>query len=743
MCAGVKVAVDNAAFKFDKLYSYRVPDALREWATVGARVLVPFGNGAPRMGVVLEEQEGDLSQLKEVIDCERAAPALSPELVSVVLMLRETSFCTYYDAVRAVLPKSSRLVSDGGASIKPAFGGHTETVYEACALSVPPRLTEKQRAVLDALGGGALTADEIKQRAGASRDVIARLCAKGIISEKKRAKSAPHSGAGGEPPQLSRAQDEAFREICRCMDDGAVPDTTLLYGVTSSGKTHVYTKLIERTLERGGGAIVLVPEIALATQTIERLVAVFGDRVGVIHSALSETERGMQWESIRSGEKTVVVGARSAVFAPIRDLGLIIIDEEQENSYISEQTPRFDARAVAAFRAKKNGAHLLLASATPSVENFWRAKNGAYNLVRLGERYNNLPLPTVKIADMRKELLAGNSHYVSLYLVSEIKKRLSRGEQCILLLNRRGYRTVSMCSSCGAIVKCPRCDSALVVHRETGKHVCHYCGRSEPIVETCRECGGRIKHMGIGTQKMEEELETLLPEARILRLDLDAVSRKNSVERYIRDFSQGKYDIIVGTQMIAKGLDFKNVTLVGVLSIDQLLLMPSYRANERTFSMLTQVIGRSGRGERTGEAIIQTVDPDNTIIRLAANQDYEGFFASEIRSRRAHLYPPFCAMSTVGFLAPSDREASEAAADFSRLLVSRAKLKSDMPLRVLGPAPMRVAYVKDVFRYSLVLKSRGDRAFREFLRGCADEWNKTNKNNRAKMFVDLSGDADN
>lgn len=743
MCAGVKVAVDNAAFKFDRLYSYRVPESLREFAVKGARVLVPFGKGAPRMGVVLEYDDGDGSDLKEIIDAERDRPALSPELVSVVLMLRETSFCTYYDAVRTVLPKSSRLVSDAGTAIKPAFSGHMETVYEACELPVPPRLTEKQRAALDALGGGALSAGQLRERAGVSRDVLTRLCQKGIIREIRRAKEPGQDGAGGEIPELSQAQQSAFSEICRCIDDGGKPDTTLLYGVTASGKTHVYTKLIERTLESGRGVLILVPEIALATQTIERLVAMFGDRVGVIHSALSDSERGIQWESIRSGEKTVAVGARSAVFSPVKNLGLIIIDEEQENSYISEQNPRYDARAVAAFRAKKNGAHLVLASATPSVESFWRAKTGAYNLVKLGERYRNAPLPSVKIADMRKELLAGNSHYVSLYLVSEIKKRIERGEQCILLLNRRGYRTVSICSSCGAIVKCNSCDSPLVVHRETASHVCHYCGRREPIAEVCRECGGKIRHMGIGTQKMEEELEALLPEARILRLDLDAVGRKNSAERYIKDFSEGRYDIIVGTQMIAKGLDFKNVTLVGVLSVDQMLLMPSYRANERTFSMLTQVIGRSGRGERSGEAIIQTVDPDNTIIRLAAKQDYEGFFESEIRSRRAHLYPPFCAMSTVGFLAPSDSEASEAAAEFSRLLVLRAKRQSDLPLRVLGPAPMRVAYVKDVFRYSLVLKSRGDRAFRRFLRECADEWSQNNKNNRVKLFVDLSGDADN
>ncbi len=749
MPAGVKVAVDNAAFAFDKLYSYSVPPDLLPFARVGARALVPFGKAKPRMGIVLEccEVEPD-DKLKSVIDLERGEPALSGELVRLILLLRETTFCTYYDAVRAVLPKNSRLVPDAqSGGIERASGGHLETVYLYEQPPVLPRLTEKQRLVCDFIAKQSHTAAEICATAGCTRSVVERLAEKGIIRRMERTREDEtyrrFLGERREIPDLSAAQQAALDGIIAAFDKEDKPGTTLLYGVTSSGKTHIYVKLIERCVAQGRGALVLVPEIALATQMIYRLKELFGARVGIIHSALSDSERQIQWENIRAGHYDVIVGTRSAVFAPVRSLGLIIIDEEQEQSYISEQNPRYDACAVARFRAKENGAKLLLASATPSVESYYRAKNGQYNLVTLCERYGNMPLPKVRVVDMRAELLAGNSHHVSLYLKQQIDARLARGEQAILLLNRRGYRTISMCSKCKTIVKCHNCDTPLVMHKNRGLYVCHYCQRTYPIEEICSLCGGKIQHTGVGTQKMEEELEALFPDARILRVDLDTVQRKNALEDRLEAFRRGEYDMIIGTQMIAKGLDFPNVTLVGVLGVDQLMLMPSFRANERAFSMLTQVIGRAGRGSKEGEAVIQTVDPENSIIRLAAAQDYDRFYEAEILMRKAHLYPPFCALCAVGVMAVKEADAAGGAQEFAQILEKEQQQKyPDLPIRILGPAPMRVAYVNDIFRYRLVIKCRNDRQFRDFLRECIVIWNKGAYNNKAKLFVDFKNELE-
>lgn len=748
---GVLVAVDNAAFAFDKLYSYRVPDTLAAYVQVGARVLVPFGKAAPRMGVVLglEAEQKDGAKLREILDIERGEPLLDRELVRLILLLRETTFCTYYDAVRAVLPKNSRLVPDAdNTSLEAASEAHLETVYTYHAKSVPERLTEKQKRLCDLLTDNPMTASSACEEAGVGRDVLKRLVDKGILETAQRTREDDTYRdwllERREIPDLTAAQSAALGEIEAAFADKSKPDIALLHGVTSSGKTHIYVKLIEKTVNAGRGALVLVPEIALATQMIFRLKELFGARVGILHSGLSDTERQIQWERIRSGEYDVIVGTRSAVFAPVRRLGLLIIDEEQEQSYVSEQNPRFDACDVAKFRVKENAAKLLFASATPSVATYYQAQKGVYNLVTLAERYGNMPLPKVRVVDMRQELLAGNSHYISLYLKEEIDKRLAKKEQVILLLNRRGYRTVSMCCACRKIVKCPNCDTPLVIHKNRGCYVCHYCNRSFPIAETCDECGGKIKHTGIGTQKMEEELETLFPDARILRVDLDSTSRKHALEKSLREFERGEHDIIIGTQMIAKGLDFKNVTLVGVLSIDQLMLMPSFMASERTFSMLTQVVGRAGRGNLEGEAVIQTIDPENSIIRLAAKQDYEGFYKNEIVSRRLHLYPPFCVLCAVGVTAQKDSVAAEAAALFTGIVEKLQKNRyNNMPIRVLGPAPMRVAYINDIFRYRIILKCRGDRQFRDFLRECMREWNQSAYNSKAKIFVDFRNELDN
>ena len=741
----IEVAIDNAALTFDSLYTYSVPEHLAEYCRVGARVLVPFGrSNAPRMGIILRtSSETDAEKVKEVIDAEKGELALTEDLVKTVGFLKDRTLCTYSDAIHAVLPKNSRMRSTG-KGISRLSESHLENAYRAADPLPDVKLTKKQQALLAAIGVDCLTYAEIRERTGASRDLIKRLTESGALLSVRRDRDLEiYAGAKPEYAVISLTphQQKAYDEILHYAQSGSGHDTTLLFGVTSSGKTLIYLSLIRKAVEEGRGAILLLPEITLATQMIYRLRAVFGDQVAIIHSGLSDAERQIQWQKIRSGECPVVVGTRSAVFAPVPKIAYIIIDEEQETTYCSEQSPRYSAPSVAAFRAKLHGAHLILSSATPSVETFRLAQEGKINLVRLTERYRQMPLPEVHVVDMNSELLAGNSLTVSKYLKDRMDGCLSRGEQCLLLLNRRGYRTVSSCRSCRTIMRCKSCDAALVYHKSTNTHVCHYCGYTQPVITVCPECGGEIKHTGIGTQKIEEELGLLFPNARIARMDVDSVSRKYSAEEILRDFGAGKYDILVGTQMIAKGLDFPNVTLVGVLSIDQLLLMPSYLATERTFSMLTQVVGRSGRGKR-GEAVIQTIDPQNPVIRLAADQDYEGYYRLEILSRKLHLYPPFCTICTVGFMSRNEGLAEKAADEFT-LLISRIMKEAypGEPIRILGPAPMRVAYISETYRFRLILKLRRGKAGRGLVRRCCDEYNGC-KHKDVSFYADFNASAD-
>ena len=740
MFTGVEVAVDNAAFQFDKLYSYNVPAEYESYAKVGARVLVPFGKSGSRMGIVLGLCEGS-TDYKQILRIEQTEPVVNEEMVDLIKYLRNTTFCTYYDAVKAVLPKNIRLVPDGeDGELEFKNEGHTENAYRTVSDTEHPGATAKQNALLGYLSEPH-TYSEIHEELGISRDVVNRLLDRGWLAQERRWRTdeLDFSSPGYlDRFELSPAQQEAYDRIRGYMSDPDRPDTTLLYGVTSSGKTMLYVGLIRETLEAGKGAMLLVPEIALATQMIGRLQTMFPGKVGIIHSALSDTERTLQWKRILDGEYPLVVGTRSAVFAPIPEIGLIIIDEEQEQTYLADQSPRFRAPAVAAYRAKRHGAHLLLSSATPSVESYYLAQENKINYVELVERFGNMPLPDVRVVDMRNELMQGNTHTIGVELYEKIRERLDRKEQIILLLNRRGYRTVTICKECKEVIMCDSCSMPMVWHKTDCTHRCHYCGKIVPQYLTCPKCGGELRHTGIGTQKIEEELEELFPDARVLRVDLDSMSGKNSLTRSLRDFQEKKYDMIIGTQMIAKGLDFENVTLVGVLSVDSMLLMPSFRAYERTFDMLTQVIGRSGRGTKAGEAVIQTIDPDNPIIRIASRQDYRSFYNSEIRLRKAHLYPPYCHICAVCFSAESSDQGKTAANRFVEQIRETFSQEKNVPVRVIGPAPMRVPIVGKQYRWRLILKSRGDAKFRELLGKCLVEVRKRPGVGSTRIYIDFN-----
>ena len=750
MAECVQVAVSNATFHFDKLYSYSVPAHLQGRVFVGSMVLVPFGRGAAaRMGVVLGLDAPDAAgkALKALYDVAPEQARLSDELLHLVYFLKEHTFCTYYEAVKAIIPYGApyKAVNAGPVpQLQKQLVRHTEPVYQRTDALWQGRRTEKQQAAWGALGPGPKTQKELEEQ-GVTKAVLAGLVKKGVLAVSAQDKSVAlyeNYTPARETIALSPAQQSAYSRLAALMDaDG--PAAALLYGVTSSGKTLVFLKLIEKAVAAGRKALVLVPEISLTPQMIYRLKAFFGDRVAVQHSALSNTERLLQWQQIQSGGADIVVGTRSAVFAPLPDIGIIIIDEGQEHTYHSESAPRYSAHDVAKRRAAAHGALLLLASATPSTESYYAAATGRYTLVELAERYNHMPLPEVRLVDMREELAAGNASSVSRALADEISYNLARGEQTILLLNRRGYKTVGMCTACSEVVKCDACSVPMVYHKADGRLLCHYCGKSvTPVPETCPACGGKLKYTGFGTQRVEEELAQLFPTARVLRMDLDTTSRKNAHETMLRRFAKGEYDIMLGTQMVAKGLDFEKVTLVGVLGIDQLLFAQGYKAFENVFSLVTQVVGRGGRAAQAGRALIQTVDPNHPVLNLAARQDYKSFFAEEISFRKLNLYPPFCTICLAGFSGAKEPEVLAASRAFAADVQRLAQRRSGIPLRILGPAPMNIAMVNNHYRYKLTLKCRNDNAFRALMGEALAAYSAAGWPGKASVYLDFHSDAD-
>ena len=748
----VGVAVSNATFHFDKLYTYAVMPAQQDAVRLGSMVLVPFGRGSrARMGVVLAcDAEPESSKLKYLFDVAPASACLTPELLKLVYFLKERTFCTYYEAVKAVIPYGAQykpaVAADGVTPVlQKQLTRHTENSYQlAGELPAKPKPTAKQLAAVALLSGGPRTQGELEEK-GISRAVLDNLCTKGVLACTRVNRSIDLYASipfQNEPIVLTEEQQAAYGALLPHLEDTA-PHSALLYGVTGSGKTLVFLKLIERCLQLGRKALVLVPEISLTPQMILRLKSQFGRRVAVQHSALNHTERLLQWQMIQDGGADIVVGTRSAIFSPLENIGLVIIDEEQEHTYRSESAPRYSAHEVARQRAAENGALLLLASATPSTESYFAAQKGRTQLVRLTKRYGGNPLPSVQIVDMRAELASGNPREISLALEDAIRRNLEAHKQTILLLNRRGYQTVAQCEDCREVLKCPKCSVPMVYHKANHKLLCHYCGsQMDPPPKNCPACGGKLQYRGFGTQKAEEELAKLFPEARILRMDQDSTAAKDAHEKLLARFAGHEYDIMVGTQMVAKGLDFEDVTLVGVLGIDSLLFAQGFRAYETVFSLITQVVGRSGRAKDPGFAIIQTTDPDNPVLNLAAAQDYDAFFEQEIAYRRLGLYPPFCGLCVIGFAGGKEIEVARAAARFSALLGQQAAKQPDLPLRVLGPTPGNIEKINDTYRYKLTIKCRNDRRFRDLVRETLGLYEQEKLPSKASVVVDLHSDGD-
>lgn len=748
-----QVAVDNATIHFDKLYSYRVPDYLEGRVWPGSMVLVPFGRGdKPRMAVVLgveaTEEEKVPKRLKTLHDAAPEQARLTPDLLELVRFLKDRTFCTWFEAVKAVIPYGAQYRAatvDGKPVMQNRLSRSTERVYRlAGELPQKPKPGPRQLAAVEALRNGPLTAHQLDE-VGISKPTLDTLCEKGVLAVTQQDKMLDLFADIPFDPQpitLAEEQQRAYESMLPDLEDGE-PHAALLHGVTGSGKTVVFLKLIQRTLELGRKALVLVPEISLTPQMIRRLKSTFGSRLAVQHSALNNTERLLQWRMIQQGNADIVVGTRSAIFSPLQNIGLIIIDEEQEHTYQSESAPRYDAHDVAKKRAAMEKSLLVFASATPLTETYHAAESGKYKLLTLTRRYGGRPLPQVDFIDMRTELAAGNPREVSTRMARELQENLENGEQSILLLNRRGYHTVGMCVTCGHVLKCPNCSVPLVYHKPQQALMCHHCGHTvRPLPQLCPECGGKLNYSGFGTQRVEEELSQLLPGARILRMDQDSTSQKNAHETMLAQFGRQEYDILLGTQMVAKGLDFEKVTLVGVLGIDSLLFGQGFRAYESVFSLVTQVIGRGGRAALPGRALIQTTVPNHPVLQLAAEQDYEAFYREEIAFRKFGLYPPYCSFCIVGFVGAQEGSVAMAAHRFGTLLAERAAQRPQMPLRLLGPAPMGITMLNGKYRYKLTLKCRNDAAFRALLRETLDVYAQEKLPQKASVILDFNSDGD-
>ena len=810
------VAVDKCLYPFDKLYDYIVPNSFEGSVGVGRLITVPFGKGnKKRVALVygLERKACDASKLKPIADISQNGVVLSNEQLSLSVWLKENTFCTYFDAVRTILPpglnfsicssyclgremaadreklsreelavleeletvksekKLSQLIVELGGSdrgkaveglknkgfiltneeMKRRIGDETEQMVRLAEdfeqNDRAAKLTAKQKAVIDALAEyEAASVKEICYICGVTSVVIKNLVKYGLLEEYTYTISRIDTSEGErvrdpEDIVLSPCQQAAYDRL-EAMTDGKQPRCALLHGVTGSGKTSVFIKLIDKTIKGGRTALMLVPEISLTPQMVKNFRELFGNTVAIVHSSLSMGQRADEYKRIREGGAKIVIGTRSAVFAPLDNIGIIVIDEEGEHTYKSDRSPRYHARNVAKQRCFRHNSLLLLASATPSPDSMYNAKSGRYNLVTLKERYNRSELPEVFTVDMKAEYENGNRGNFSQALLHEIELNLQKGEQTLLLLNRRGYHTHISCIKCGKVMECPNCGLPLTYHKANETLCCHYCGHTEKMPDSCPLCKSRyITQSGTGTQRIEDEIKQYFPKARILRMDADTTMSKNAFANRFEEFGRGEYDIMVGTQMIAKGLDFENVTLVGVLSIDKSLYAGDYLGYERTFSLITQVVGRSGRGGKTGRAYLQTFSPDHYVLQLAARQDYDEFYSQEIEVRKALLFPPFCDICLVGFSSLLEQPCMQAARRFLDIFKARiGKEPKELPIRVLGPTKMGTGRLGGRFRNKLIIKCKFNRQFRAVLGDVLLEAYKDKAFLNVNFFVDINGE---
>ncbi len=699
------VIVDLSAEAVDRLFTYAIPEGMN--LTVGWQVEVPFGLRTLE-GFVLnikEEPGMDANRVKSVRRAVRDYPVILPELIDLAKWMHERYLCNLVDALRLMVPSQMR-----GDRVHAKTKRMARLIWSEAQVNIFRNANSRATAqiqILETLLKGACEASELPSGA------LKALAGKGAVEvesqEVLRKPSLLIDSSRAKDPELMPGQKRAVDEIIRSLDaDG---ERFLLHGVTGSGKTEVYIRVIRRALETGRGAIVLVPEIALTPQMVSWLHARFGGDAAVLHSRLSAGERYDEWRRIRSGEARVVIGARSAVFAPVKNLGVIIIDEEHEHTYRSDTRPRYDAREIAWKRMADAHGVLLLGSATPSIDSYMRAMPGVkpenrLMLIELRERVKGRPMPQVELVDMRSEFEKGNHSIFSAKLASSIRECLDRGKQTVLFINRRGHSTFVSCRACGYVVKCDQCDVAMTYHQSDNLLKCHYCGNAMLPPQKCPKCQSRyIKYFGTGTQKVEEEVHKMFPDARTIRVDVDTTREKDAHEKLLGAFRSGKANVMIGTQMIAKGLDFPSVTLVGVIAADMTLNLPDYRSAERTFQLITQVAGRAGRADDPGNVIVQTYDPENYAIKLASQQDYRAFYMQESGYRRKALYPPFTVIMRIVFSArepQSAQSAAEAAEETLNAWLDESGVRRDIIQMRAHEAPIKL--LRGLTRWQVFLK---------------------------------------
>lgn len=715
-----KLIVDIANSNVDRLFTYSIPEELE--VRPGHRVLVPFGrSNKPTEAFVIEvcpEYETDFG-IKPIIRTMEPYTVMLEDQLELAKWISRAYHCTLCDALRLMIPaklRGSRVKEKTIRTVRISEGVDVAEVKASLLKKDGTPRSPKQLEILDLLEktGAPMSVPDLSAYIPNAAAAVSALIKKGYLTEEGFVTFRDpfvNKVERDVPPELTEAQSSALSAI----ENGGEGEVFLLHGVTGSGKTEVYLHAISRVLEQGGGAIVLVPEISLTPQTTDRFRRRFGDTVAVMHSHLSAGERYDEWRRLRLGKARVVVGARSAVFAPIENLKLIIIDEEHEPSYRSESRPEYSADEVAVRRARLAKGKLVLGSATPQLISFLRAKHGAYKLLSLPDRINGIPMPKVDIVDMRKEFASGNTGIFSRMLAEKLKETVAKGDQAILFLNRRGYSHHGECRSCGFVFACPHCDVAMTYHKFDNTLRCHYCGYSVRVPDKCPSCGSKfIKYTGVGTQQVEEQLKALIPDVRCLRMDTDTTGGKTSHRDILDEFTAGKADVLIGTQMVAKGLDIPNVTLVGVVFADSSLFHSDYRSSERTFQLLTQVAGRAGRAVREGsdsqgQVVIQTNAPDHRAVRLAAQHDYKTFFDLEIGDRAHTLFPPFSVFARALFECAEEKRAAELAADFSeqtgnKLTEALKPLNAENEILFIGWGPAPIRRREDLYRYSVIVK---------------------------------------
>ena len=717
-----EIIINRTAKRLNRTFDYNIPKELEELIVIGSTVVIPFGKGENLVeGYVIGIKENTTYEVKNIIEVKHN---LTEKQIELAKWMSKRYFCNISECIKQMLTpgtknqKAEKKTQDKMINIVYLKKDAEEIQFD---IEIGKIKSEKQKKVLQFLkSNDGVTIPEIELFTGASRAIVKTLEKNGYIEiVEKKVERNPLANKKIEKTQnlkLTDEQENAFIKVSNKIKNNEYKEF-LLYGVTGSGKTEVYLQLIGEALKANKTAIILVPEISLTPQMIDRFISRFNkEEIAVLHSKLSIGERYDEWNKIKDKKAKIIIGARSAIFAPTENIGIIIIDEEHDSSYKSEALPKYDAKEIAKKLAKENKCPILLGSATPDIKTYYNAKNNKIEMLELTKRANNSKLPEVEIVDLKMELANGNRSMLSLKLHDEIEKNLKEKRQTILFLNRRGYSTFIMCRECGYTVKCKNCNISMTYHKSDNKLKCHYCGYEEKLVTICPECNStKIRYFGTGTQKLEQEINKIFPEAKTIRMDIDTVTKKNSHEEILNKFKNENIDILIGTQMVVKGHHFPNVTLVGVIAADSSLNIDDYRANERTFQILTQVSGRAGRENLDGHVIVQTYNPDNFSIICAKEQNYEMFYNTEIALRKQLNYPPFCDIIMIGFNSLSEKEIEESSKEVYNYLKKHLK---EQEFKILKPMPSPIDKIQNRYRWRIIIKGNMTEKANKILNEC-------------------------